>query len=48
MLIQSVGVDLGGWVVVVGGEGRWGGGVLLHFPEKRRTIYRRTKRQSAA
>lgn len=47
MLIQSVGVDLGGWVVVaVGGEE--GGGVLLHFPEKRRTIYRRTKRQSAA
>lgn len=38
-----------GWVGGGGGGGRRGGGaVLLHFPEKRRTIYRRTKRQSAA
>lgn len=33
MLIQSVGVDLGGWVVVVGGEGR-GGGCSFISPRK--------------
>lgn len=37
-----------GWVGGGGGGRRGGGAVLLHFPEKRRTIYRRTKRQSAA
>lgn len=41
MLIQSVGVDLGGW----GGRRGWG---LLHFLEKKSTIYRCTEHESTA